>query len=66
MAIAQRRLAVRYNKPDFAIFDYDIYAVCGDGCLMEGKVPAAGAQRPRPPTSASITYAGSTTTIISR
>jgi len=25
---------VRYNKPDFAIFDYDIYAVCGDGCLM--------------------------------
>jgi transketolase len=36
MAIAQRWLAVRYNKPDFAIFDYDIYAVCGDGCLMEG------------------------------
>jgi transketolase len=34
MAIAQRWLAVRYNKPDFAIFDYDIYAVCGDGCLM--------------------------------
>src|SRR6202007_2845882 len=23
-------------KPDFTIFDYDIYAVCGDGCLMEG------------------------------
>ena len=36
MAIAQRWLAVRYNKPDFALFDYDIYAVCGDGCLMEG------------------------------
>ena len=36
MAIAQRWLAARYNKPDFAIFDYDIYAVCGDGCLMEG------------------------------
>jgi transketolase len=36
MAIAQRWLAARYNKPDFAVFDYAIYAVCGDGCLMEG------------------------------
>ena len=36
MAIARRWLASRYNKPDFALFDYDIYAVCGDGCLMEG------------------------------
>ena len=36
MAIAQKWLASRYNKPEFAIFDYDIYAVCGDGCLMEG------------------------------
>src|SRR6266702_388031 len=29
-------LADRYNRPGFAIFDYDIYVVCGDGCLMEG------------------------------
>jgi transketolase len=36
MAIGQRWLASRYNKPDFSVFDYDIYAVCGDGCLMEG------------------------------
>jgi len=36
MAIAQKWLASHYNKPDFDIFDYDIYAVCGDGCLMEG------------------------------
>ncbi|HEY3719250.1 MAG TPA: transketolase [Roseiarcus sp.] len=36
MAIAEKWLASRYNKPDFDIFDYDIYAVCGDGCLMEG------------------------------
>jgi transketolase len=36
MAIAQKWLASRYNKPDFDIFDYDIYAVCGDGCMMEG------------------------------
>ena len=36
MAIAQKWLAARYNRPGFEIFDYDIYAVCGDGCLMEG------------------------------
>lgn len=36
MAIAQKWLANRYNKPGFEIFDYDIYAVCGDGCMMEG------------------------------
>jgi transketolase len=36
MAIAQKWLADRYNRPGFAIFDYNIYVVCGDGCLMEG------------------------------
>lgn len=36
MAIAGRFLAERYNKPGFKLFDYHIYAVCGDGCLMEG------------------------------
>jgi transketolase len=36
MAMARRWLASRYNKPGFELFDYDIYAVCGDGCLMEG------------------------------
>jgi transketolase len=36
MAIARKWLADRYNRPGFALFDYDIYAVCGDGCLMEG------------------------------
>jgi len=36
MAIAQKWLANRYNKPGFEIFDYNIYAVCGDGCMMEG------------------------------
>src|SRR5208337_2832968 len=34
--IARKWLAARYNKPGFEIFDYDVYAVCGDGCLMEG------------------------------
>ena len=36
MAIAQKWLASHYNKPGLSIFDYRIYAVCGDGCMMEG------------------------------
>jgi len=36
MAIAKKWLAHRYNRPGFDVFDYNIYAVCGDGCLMEG------------------------------
>ncbi len=36
MGIAQKWLANGYNKPGFPIFDYNIYAVCGDGCMMEG------------------------------
>ncbi len=36
MAIAEKWLANRYNRSGFALFDYRIYAVCGDGCLMEG------------------------------
>lgn len=36
MAIAQKWLADRYNRPEFPMFDYKIYTVCGDGCMMEG------------------------------
>ncbi len=36
MAIASHWLAERYNRPDYALFGYDVYAVCGDGCMMEG------------------------------
>jgi transketolase len=36
MAIARKFLGARYNRPGFDIFDYNIYAICGDGCLMEG------------------------------
>jgi transketolase len=36
MAIGEKWLAHRYNRPGFDVFDYRIYAVCGDGCLMEG------------------------------
>src|SRR6266540_7344594 len=36
MAIAERWLASYFNRPGFDLFDYDIYALCGDGCMMEG------------------------------
>lgn len=36
MAIAQKWLAATYNRPGFRLFDYDIYALTGDGCMMEG------------------------------
>lgn len=36
MAIAERWLAARFNRPDFRLFDYDVYAICSDGDLMEG------------------------------
>ncbi|HUS97271.1 MAG TPA: transketolase [Hyphomicrobiaceae bacterium] len=36
MAIAGKWLAATYNKPDFDIFDFNVYALSGEGCLMEG------------------------------
>ncbi|UVO51559.1 transketolase [Sphingomonas sp. SUN019] len=36
MAIAERWMAGRYNKPGFDLFDHDVYALCGDGDMMEG------------------------------
>ncbi|HEY1306186.1 MAG TPA: transketolase [Vicinamibacterales bacterium] len=36
MAIAARWLAGYFNRPGFDLFGYDVYALCGDGCLMEG------------------------------
>ena len=36
MAIAQRYLAATFNRPEFPVVDYFIYAICGDGDLMEG------------------------------
>jgi transketolase len=36
MAIAEKWLANHFNRPGFEIFNYNIYAVCGDGCMMEG------------------------------
>ncbi|WP_327326931.1 transketolase [Streptomyces sp. NBC_01210] len=36
MAMAGRWLAARYNREDFPLFDFDVYALAGDGCMMEG------------------------------
>jgi transketolase len=36
MAMAEKYLAARYNKPGFPIFDYHIYTLAGDGDMMEG------------------------------
>jgi transketolase len=36
MALAGRWLAQHFNRPDFTMFDYDVYAICGDGDMMEG------------------------------
>src|SRR5580658_6998659 len=36
MAIAGRWMAEHFNRPGFTMFDYNTYAMCGDGCMMEG------------------------------
>jgi transketolase len=36
MAIAERALAARFNRDGFTLFDHDVYALCGDGDMMEG------------------------------
>ena len=36
MAIAEHWIASYFNRPGFDLFDYDVYALCGDGCMMEG------------------------------
>ncbi|RIX99750.1 transketolase [Aureimonas flava] len=36
MAIAERWLAARYNRPEAKVFDHDVIVLCGDGDMMEG------------------------------
>ncbi len=36
MALAEKHLAKRYNRDGYNVFDHYTYALCGDGCLMEG------------------------------
>lgn len=35
-AIAETMLAAHFNRPGFPIVDHRVYALCGDGCMMEG------------------------------
>ncbi|KAK1286567.1 hypothetical protein QJS10_CPB20g01515 [Acorus calamus] len=36
LALAEKHLAARFNKPDNEIVDHYTYAILGDGCQMEG------------------------------
>lgn len=36
MAMAEKWLAANYNTADHTVFDYNVYALCSDGDLMEG------------------------------
>src|SRR2546421_10724366 len=36
MAMASKWLAANYNRPGLEIFNYNVYAMCSDGDLMEG------------------------------
>jgi transketolase len=36
IAIASRWQAANFNRPGFPMFDFDVYALCGDGDMMEG------------------------------
>ena len=36
MALAGMWMAKYFNRPGFEMFNYDVYALCGDGCMMEG------------------------------
>ena len=36
MAIAGKWQGARYNRPGYELFDFDVYAIAGDGCFMEG------------------------------
>ena len=36
MAVAGKWQAAYFNRPEFEMFNYRVYALCGDGCMMEG------------------------------
>ncbi|MEK6276702.1 MAG: transketolase [Actinomycetota bacterium] len=42
MAIAGKWLGAHFNRPDATLFDFDVYAICGDGDMMEGVSGEAG------------------------
>ncbi|MFM9884345.1 MAG: transketolase [Burkholderiales bacterium] len=36
MAMSAKWMGEHFNRPEYTMFDYDVYALCGDGCMMEG------------------------------
>jgi transketolase len=36
VALAGKWLGQRYNRPNYPMFDFNVYALAGDGCMMEG------------------------------
>ena len=51
LAIAERWLGAHFNRPDYPVVDWRTWALCGDGCMMEGisneaASLAAGHRRP--------------------
>jgi transketolase len=55
MAIAERWLAATYNRPGYDLFSYNVYALCGDGCMMEGiSSEAASPQQPGIPSKTNL------------
>jgi transketolase len=42
MALAGKWMGAHFNRPGYELFDFDVYAFCGDGDLMEGVSGEAG------------------------
>ena len=42
MAIAAKWMGAHFNRPGYELFDFDVYAICGDGDMMEGVSSEAG------------------------
>jgi transketolase len=36
IALAGKWMGAHFNRPGYDLFDFNVYAICGDGCLMEG------------------------------
>ena len=45
MAVARQWLSATYNRPGFDVFDFNVYALCGDGDMMEGISSEAASHR---------------------
>ena len=34
--ISQKYISAKVNKPQYNLIDYNVFVMCGDGCIMEG------------------------------